>query len=50
MIFAFSLKKKVREQGKEIGKGKFGETFHMKEDVRRKCRLNNKYAPFDWSM
>lgn len=43
MIFAFSLKEIVREQGKELGKGKFGETFYMKEDVRRKCRVNNKH-------
>lgn len=43
MIFVFSLKEIVREQGKELGKGKFGETFHMKEDVRRRRRLNNKH-------
>lgn len=43
MIFAFSLKEIVREQGKELGKGNFGETFNMKENVRRKCRVNNKH-------
>lgn len=40
MIFAFNLKEIVREKGKELEKGQSGETFHMKEDVRRKCRLN----------